>query len=212
MLVVACGDPTEIFVVVDSDMRVPAELDAVTVRATSPTGELQSANGTIADAPLPRTLGLVHESGPPGPFVVHVQGTRGGSLVVERRARLSFIEGRVLVLPIHLLGRCAGMVCGADTTCGESGGCVSIDVDESALAEWNGTVPRLDGGSAPDTTPPMCTPSAESCNDRDDDCDTMVDETFDLTSDVDNCGACGNRCRGGNAMCCAGVCGRGACP
>jgi hypothetical protein len=34
----------------------------------------------------------------------------------------------------------------------------------------------------------------EACNYNDDDCDGEVDEGFDLTSDIDNCGACQNAC------------------
>ncbi len=37
-------------------------------------------------------------------------------------------------------------------------------------------------------------PSLEVCNGADDDCDGMVDEDFDLTSDVRNCGSCGSTC------------------
>jgi hypothetical protein len=218
-LVAGCGSPTEIFVVVDSD--VPAMLDTVTVLVTPPAGDLQSATGATADQPLPRTLGLVHETGPLGPVQVHVQGSFGGSLVIERRARLSFVEGKNLVLPIHLLGVCRGVSCPAPTTCDASGACVASDVDPNGLAEWNGTVPQLDGGTGtPDAGPPdatrdtsgMCTPTAETCNDADDDCDGSIDEDFDFSNDIDNCGFCGNRCRGGNAMCCLGFCERGACP
>ena len=38
---------------------------------------------------------------------------------------------------------------------------------------------------------------AETCNNLDDDCDAMVDEGFDLTSDVNNCGLCGRVCSNG---------------
>lgn len=40
-------------------------------------------------------------------------------------------------------------------------------------------------------------PSAELCNQLDDDCDGMTDEAFDLTSDEANCGACGQTCDAG---------------
>jgi hypothetical protein len=40
-------------------------------------------------------------------------------------------------------------------------------------------------------------PGAELCNGRDDDCDGATDETFDLTSDEANCGACGRTCGAG---------------
>ncbi len=212
-----CGTPTEIFVVVDSEV---GGLDTVTVLVTPPAGDLKSASGSIADRPFPRTVGVAHENGPLGPVLVHVQGSAGGSLVVERKARLDFIEGRVLVLPITLASACARVACTGDTTCLASGTCGSMDVDSSTLSDWDGTVPRSDGGVVSDASPPdaradtspMCVPSTETCNGADDDCDGSVDEDFDLTADPSNCGSCGNRCRGGNSTCCTGVCQRGTCP
>ena len=47
--------------------------------------------------------------------------------------------------------------------------------------------------------------SPEVCNSRDDDCDGVVDDGFDLSSDPANCGMCGRACGAGLA-CCAGSC------
>jgi hypothetical protein len=47
-----------------------------------------------------------------------------------------------------------------------------------------------------------CTPSnggVEICDGKDNDCNGTVDDGFDLNSDVDNCGACGNACSLPNA-------------
>jgi hypothetical protein len=48
----------------------------------------------------------------------------------------------------------------------------------------------------------------ETRNFRDDDCDMNVDETFDLTTDVDDCGVCGRACSfpNGTAACRGGLC------
>ena len=53
----------------------------------------------------------------------------------------------------------------------------------------------------------------ETCNGRDDDCDTVIDEGFDLRVDVDNCGACGVSCAFDNAdaACEDGTCQIAAC-
>lgn len=53
----------------------------------------------------------------------------------------------------------------------------------------------------------ICVPRLETCNRLDDDCNGRVDESFDLSVDPDNCGACGVICnvRRGD-MCCAGAC------
>ncbi len=62
-----------------------------------------------------------------------------------------------------------------------------------------------------------CVPRAggETCNGVDDDCDGLVDEGFDLSTDVANCGVCGNTCVGEHAaMICdaaQGGCAVGAC-
>ena len=46
------------------------------------------------------------------------------------------------------------------------------------------------------------------CDGLDNDCDGMVDEGFDLQSDSNNCGACGNQCNLDNATsyCDSGIC------
>lgn len=48
----------------------------------------------------------------------------------------------------------------------------------------------------------------ETCNGEDDDCDSVIDEGFDLRVDVNNCGACGAICAVENAepVCEGGVC------
>ena len=59
------------------------------------------------------------------------------------------------------------------------GGCGALDCDDSD---------RLVHPSA-----------TELCNERDDDCDGEADESFDLLADVNQCGACGNRCEPAHA-------------
>jgi len=48
-------------------------------------------------------------------------------------------------------------------------------------------------------------PSAELCNQLDDDCNGTADETFDLTTDSANCGMCGRQC-GVGTRCLRSVC------
>jgi hypothetical protein len=65
-----------------------------------------------------------------------------------------------------------------------------------------------DGGGSGDGS--ICMPSVELCNQKDDDCDTKVDEAFHLDQDPSNCGTCGNQCvEPTNTM--AGTCTNSAC-
>lgn len=48
-------------------------------------------------------------------------------------------------------------------------------------------------------------PSTETCNQLDDDCNGRTDETFDLTTDSQNCGACGRTCAAGT-RCLQSIC------
>jgi hypothetical protein len=67
-----------------------------------------------------------------------------------------------------------------------------------------------DGGSDPDFGPardsgggdvdPACVASREICNERDDDCDGVIDDGFELHTDPVNCGRCGVVCSFANAM------------
>jgi hypothetical protein len=63
---------------------------------------------------------------------------------------------------------------------------------------------RCSGGSAPSCVSTTMA-SAEVCNGIDDDCNGRADESFNLRRDSQNCGACGNRC-GGGQMCCNSRC------
>ena len=65
----------------------------------------------------------------------------------------------------------------------------------------------------------VCVTGAEVCNGADDDCDSLIDEGYDLASDALNCGGCGRVCtgNGGSPSCVSGRCsitcaaGRGDC-
>ncbi|NOY92171.1 MAG: hypothetical protein GXP55_13315, partial [Deltaproteobacteria bacterium] len=217
LLLVACaGDPTQLVVVVDSDMTVPEELDAVSLEVTAPDGVVQSAHAALGvGEDLPRTLVLLHGGGALGPVRVYARGLRAGVSVVERRASVAFVPGQTLMLRIELLRECVGRVCAAGRTCA-AGGCRPEAVDPSELRPWSGTpgpLPNTDAGApdadVADASPDVCSPSPEICNDLDDDCDGEVDEGFDLGAEPANCGACGVVCA--DALHATGSCARGAC-
>jgi hypothetical protein len=71
----------------------------------------------------------------------------------------------------------------------------------------------LDGARGCEYRCTASAPPVEQCNGRDDDCDGLVDEGFDLLADAGNCGACGVSCAAPNGVvaCQAGLCGLTAC-
>ncbi len=99
----------------------------------------------------------------------------------------------VVCAPAHAFGQCVGGMCQV----------MSCDV---------GFFDR-DGDPSNGCENHCIATGAETCNRRDDDCDGMVDEDFDLTSDPMNCGVCGRVCRFAHAAatCTAGTCALGAC-
>jgi hypothetical protein len=204
-LLSACtSEVTELLVVVDSDYLEGIEVDEVVVEARG-----QSARGFLAGtrgSPLPRTVGVVHQGGALSPIEIRASLVRGTSEVVSARVVTGFIEGKTLVVPIFLARACEGVACGGEETC-RNGACANAFVDPATLVEWNGTLPDSDAG------PPVCVPVAERCNDRDDDCDAMIDEDFDLMTDPIHCGMCNQPCNLANAtsVCAAGMCGIGSC-
>ncbi|MBW2461120.1 MAG: hypothetical protein JRH11_05705 [Deltaproteobacteria bacterium] len=206
------GDATEVLIVTDSDLPVPGGLDSLETTVTGPDGEDQRAVADLTDTPLPRRLSVLHDGGPLGPFEVVVSGRLMGTPLVSRRARFEFVPGESRVLVMHLVASCITTTCPGGQTCTETG-CRPVDVPPTELTPWTGENPTL-GGSSPDSggpdsgTPDSCSPAPEQCNGADDDCDGMVDEDFDLMTDPDNCGTCGNGCRGRADMCCLGMCER----
>lgn len=151
----ACGDRTEIVVVTDTDLSVPAELDGVRFVVVGPNGDEKTALADL-DGERPVTLGLLHGGGALGPLDVTVVGERSGAEVLRRRARTGFVEGETLMLRMDLLARCTGASCPAEQSCGETG-CASVEIDPASLPPWSGNPPPLepggDAGPLPDGGP-----------------------------------------------------------
>ncbi len=207
----SCGrEATQIVLVVDTEFRVPDEMDNVVVTARGPTAMMnatvQLAGGGAVRRPL--TLSLVPQNNMVGTVDVTVVGRLGTDTIVTRRAIAAFVQGESRMLRIVLQRSCRGMACAtpADQTCID-GRCMSATVTN--LPRWTGTPPGTDGG----TTSDACVPSMERCNGLDDDCDGVVDNGFNTATDPMNCGRCGLACdfQNGTGICTAGACTLMAC-
>jgi hypothetical protein len=150
----ACGGGTspltQIVVVVDSDLSVPSQLDAIRIEVSGGQGAAQTTDASLANqSDLPRSLGLVHSTGELGPVRVRVLGLSSDVSVVERSAVVSFTQDKTVVLRVTLARSCAnsvGLACGPSKTC-DAGRCVDPAV--SPLSVWDGKVtPPAAGHSA----------------------------------------------------------------
>lgn len=202
----ACtGSPTQIGLVIDTDLLVPSEVDRVVVDIQSEfvvdgerSGDTVEVDLSQAGANrLPLTLAV--KGGRSGAsFLVSASARRGDLEVVSRRASVDFVQGEVRTLEMPLTRECASVCCNADETC-DAGQCVSTQVSAVDLPKWNGKKPERLGASE------CVLGGVEACNGFDDDCDNEVDEDFDFGSDNENCGRCGHVCRGGG-RCISGIC------
>lgn len=98
------------------------------------------------------------------------------------------VGGEMLDLCVPVDGRCEG--------------CVDADGD------GYGVGPECAGADCDDTRRDVYDGAPEVCDDVDNDCDGGIDEDFDLTRDIDHCGACSVACTNdhGDTACVDGVC------
>ncbi|NUN52812.1 MAG: hypothetical protein HUU06_08505 [Planctomycetaceae bacterium] len=148
----ACSnDPTEIVVVVHSDLAVPSAIDSLRIDVLEPDGETKSSTLALASAAsLPGRLGVTHGSGALYPVEIVATGLAAGRPIVTQRARVGFVPNRSRLLELFLLDACRDVSCDAETTC-EGGVCLSIE--RGTLPPWRGRVPGFDAGAAFDAAP-----------------------------------------------------------
>ena len=209
--------PTQLVVVVDTDIPIPGQLDEVIVQGTGPSGVMERESATLGDrTALPLTVGVSPSGDALGPIEVVALGRLGGALVVTRTHRVELVRGETRMLAMHLSRACVETSCPAERTCSEQG-CVPVAVGPDDLLGWTGTPPRLAGdggvadggvdgavpcGSAADCddanpcTDDACTPEGCRNTGNDDGCD---DGSF--CNGLDRCadGACvgaGDPCTG----------------
>ena len=111
---------TEVVLVIDGDFETPTEVDNIEVEVTSPDEVVQTAFAEFDDVQpgFPRSRGIVRTSNLDEPYEVEIVARKSGLVVVRRKARFVFSEGRRRMLRISLLEECVGVICAGDTTCG----------------------------------------------------------------------------------------------
>jgi hypothetical protein len=129
----ACGAEssalTELIVHVESDLSVPDQIDRVTVSVEDARADAASAD--LTKAPLPRTLGLVHDGGRLGPFVLRVSAWHKTEKVVETRVSSSFQPGKSVHLSVQLPSSCVAVACASGETC-RDGACMAVHTGSDA--------------------------------------------------------------------------------
>src|SRR6185503_3496937 len=128
--------PTQIVVVVDSDLRVPAELTAVHATVKSEDETIASEHDfALEDGSLtvPFSFGIAAGEDPAVQILVEVQGlNKRGNQLVLRRARTHFIEHETLLLSMFLARTCITAGCAEGKTCTENG-CQPEEIDPASL-------------------------------------------------------------------------------
>jgi hypothetical protein len=146
--------PTQIVVSIDTNLTIPDEIDLLVVKTdyqgkNKSYNEYDLASPKDPDFKLPSTLTLVAGSDPAEPVLITVTGQKGKKRVVERKARLTWVPGKILLLRITLLRSCANLFCedAADQTCID-GSCAGVDVGAEKLPEYSDdqAFKALDGG------------------------------------------------------------------
>ncbi len=204
-LLVGCATPpTQLVVVVDSNLDVPLELDLVEVAVQGPDGVTTTTPQALggADAPaFPLTLGVTPGGEALGPVTVTAIGRLGDAEVVRQSATTTLVLGETRTLHLVLYRSCVGRQCGSGRTC-DAAGCVPLERGD--LPAWTGTPPPVDdsdpclampwdvdgdgegsdtcgGTDCDDAEPRAFSMATEDCNGIDDDCDAQTDEGCDCT-------------------------------
>ena len=145
---------TQVTVAITSETEIPKELDTLEVVVIDADGSESSR--VLHDVQNPRffpaTLAVVPRSSRSleGSLTVELRGyLNGKDAQVFRRAVVSYVEGRTLLLPMPLRMACFNFRgCGADETC-SGGTCQPARVEASSLADYDDR--KVFGRSAPES-------------------------------------------------------------
>ena len=192
------SDPTELIVVVRTDLRVPGEIDAVRFDVIGPTGKSSVVRQPLigADAPsFPLTLTVVPAN--PGSLLIRVFGElQEDDIVVQERLVLPTAGARQSV-EVFLGRSCIPLAlgCGERRTCVD-GACASARVEPGPWPLTEDAGPVGDGGQEMDSDTQDARVRDSGVHDADDamadavasdgpfDCPDGCDDGDDCTDDV----------------------------
>lgn len=146
--VLSCGDAGELIVVVQSDVSMPKDIDAIEIEASVDSvvkyrNLFEHLGTSKASIKLPATLALLAPAADPAaPVKIRVIGKKGGAARVEREVVTTIPENRVATLDVKLEGLCIGFNEGSATQCAEgqtckAGSCASSDVSSTELPGYS---------------------------------------------------------------------------
>jgi hypothetical protein len=145
-VVAACGadssSATRLVLVTDTNI---AGVVTVTYSVVAPGGKReQHTTGAVRPGHPAFVVMEKSASASLGPYQVHVEGLKaGGGFALSRDAAVSFVAGKTLAVPLHLLMSCIDL-CEKTESCGPQG-CVSKTAP-AATVPWTGSPPTLPAG------------------------------------------------------------------
>jgi hypothetical protein len=145
-LLAGCASPgiTQLIVVVDTDLRIPGEIDQLALVVTGPSHMAIRETATLTGSEtLPFTLTVVPSGEELGPVEIVASAGHGSgtTAVLSRTAVVTLVRGETRVVLLHLARSCLGVMCATRAeTCTENG-CARADA--APLYSWGGTPPRL---------------------------------------------------------------------
>jgi len=134
-------DPTQMLVVVDSDLEIPGAIDELRFQVAGD----ETIRALSAPSDLPHSFVVTPAQSPDTQITIEVIAMKAATPVAKTRITTRFVEGKILGVPIFLSAGCAGQDC-ALLTCTRCG-CRAAGVDPSFFE-------RLDSTETSPTLPP----------------------------------------------------------
>lgn len=143
---------TQITVAITSETKVPVEISDLQLVVTDGLGSVvhNVTYNVSTQSFFPTTLALIPRDGDSlsRPVEVTVRASKGDTLIVLRRAVVSYVEERSLLLPLSLRMACFSIdSCKPNETCA-GGECVPAAIDGASLLDFK---PQFVFGSEPDS-------------------------------------------------------------